>query len=197
MSTLKQFGAPLALALSLIAVPTYAASLVSTADLNGDGVPDRVVLASPPETTIVVRVSGSEPQILKASGAVTQVVMVDVDGDGDLDLASFGPGSNLIIWLNIDSHGRFESAKKRPGPQGFALSRNLIVSSSDHCGGLPVASPTSVGRPAHLASVHTIVPPFDYRFRFAGFLPGSPIDTARTGVSRAPPFNRGIANLYS
>src|SRR5438552_2207604 len=93
--TLKHVGGPLALALSLIAVPTYAASVVSTADLNGDGVPDRVVLASPPETSIVVRLSGSEPQTLNTPDVVIQVIVADVDGDGDLDLASLGPQQNL------------------------------------------------------------------------------------------------------
>lgn len=101
------------------------------ADFNGDGVLDAVVLPRPPETNIVIHISGSMPQILKCSGRVISVVAADVDHDGDLDLSALSDRRGLLVWLNKAGHGRFTALKKKHrAPRGFALSRRAQTSAT-------------------------------------------------------------------
>jgi len=102
----------LAAALCVSATPAHAAI---AADFNGDGVLDAVVLPRPPETNIIIHLSGSAPQILKLSGRIISVVAADVDHDGNLDLSALSEHRGLHVWLNKAGHGRFADAP-RAGP---------------------------------------------------------------------------------
>ena len=83
------------------------------ADFNGDGVPDRIVLPRPPETNIVVRISGAAPQVLKFPGHLLSIVAADVDHDGRLDLSALSEHRGVFVWLNKGGHGRFKALKRK------------------------------------------------------------------------------------
>jgi hypothetical protein len=187
---LKTFGAPLALTCSLFAVPAYAASGLPSVDFNGDGVPDRVELASRPGTTIVVRVSGSAPQTLHAPEDVTSVIAADIDGDGDLDLASLELHGDLIIWLNTDSDERFEPATKRQDTPGLTVSRTAVATPPDNRAGQPLASANTTGssRLSHVARQMAIDLPPNPGLLLPSFIVRRSLDANRLGVSRGPPF---------
>ena len=91
------------------------------ADFNGDGVLDAVVLR--PRNDIIVRLSGSAPQILKLSGRIISVVASDIDHDGHLDLSALSEHEGLHVWLNKAGHGRFAALQKHRAPRAFGFSR--------------------------------------------------------------------------
>ena len=134
----------LAAALCLTATPAHAAI---AADFNGDGVLDSVVLPRPPETNIVIHVSGSAPQILKLSGRIISVLAADVDHDGDLDLSALSERRGLHVWLNRAGHGRFAALKKHRAPRGFGLLRGAQATATEQRSDDPVASADQGGSP--------------------------------------------------
>jgi hypothetical protein len=117
-------------ALFCLAVQPAHASIV--ADFNGDGVLDAVILPQPPETNIVIHISGSAPQVLKLSARVISIVVVDVDHDGALDVSALSDRPGLLVWLNKAGHGRFAKLKKHHAPRGVGLSRGLQTTASEH-----------------------------------------------------------------
>ena len=110
------------------------------ADFNGDGVLDRVVLPHPPETNIVIQVSGSAPQVLKLSGRIISIVAADVDHDGDLDLSALSERRGVLVWLNKAGHGRFAALKKHRALRGFGFSRRVQTSATQPGDNTPAAS---------------------------------------------------------
>ena len=130
-------AASLAAALCVLATPAHAAI---AADFNGDGVLDAVVLPRPPETNIVVQLSGSAPQILKLSGRIISVVAVDIDHDGNLDLSALSEHRGLHVWLNKAGHGRFAALKKHRAPHGFDFSRASQAAATQQGHSDPLAS---------------------------------------------------------
>ena len=142
-SLVRKFGAvvaSLAAGLCLTAVPAYA---LIAADFNGDGVLDAVVLPRPPETNIVIHVSGSTPQILKLSGHVISIVAADVDHDGDLDLSALSDRRVLHVWLNKAGHGRFAALKKHRARRAFGLLRRSRTSATQPGDNAPASSDQS------------------------------------------------------
>ena len=130
-------AASLAAALCLSANPAHAAL---AADFNGDGVLDAVVLPHPPETNIIVRLSGAAPQILKLSGRIISVVAADIDHDGTLDLSALSEHRGLHVWLNKAGHGRFAALKKHRAPRGFDFSGAAEAAATEQGHSDPLAS---------------------------------------------------------
>jgi VCBS repeat protein len=95
--------------IGLLASPVHAAI---DADFNRDGVPDAVVLPRPPETNIVVRISGATPQVLHFPGGLVSIAAVDLDHDGNLDLTAVSAHRGVFIWLNNGGHGRLKALKR-------------------------------------------------------------------------------------
>jgi VCBS repeat protein len=116
-----------AVVISLLAALCLCADVAQAsimADFNGDGVLDAVVLPRPPETNLVIRVSGLTPQILKLSGRsgrLISIVAADIDHDGHLDLSALSERRGLLVWLNKAGHGRFAPLKKHRAPRSFAF----------------------------------------------------------------------------
>lgn len=107
-----------AAAIGLLASPAHAAI---NADFNRDGVPDAVVLPRPPETNIVVRISGATPQVLRFPGGLVSIAAVDVDHDGNVDLTAVSAHRGVFVWLNNGGHGRLKALKRRSRRHAVSL----------------------------------------------------------------------------
>jgi hypothetical protein len=96
-----------------------------SADFNGDGIPDRVILPRASETTIVVRVSGEAPQVLRFVGRLVGIVAADINHDGHVDLGALSERRGLFIWLNRGhaQRGRLKAVAQKPRMEPFGLSR--------------------------------------------------------------------------
>jgi hypothetical protein len=139
-----------ALALSVAAalcLTVNSAGAAIAADFNGDGVLDAVVLPHPPETNIIIHVSGSAPQTLKLSGRIISVVAADVDHDGDLDLSALSESRGLHVWLNKAGHGRFAALKKHRAARGFGFLLEAQATAAGRRSDDPVASSDQGGSP--------------------------------------------------
>lgn len=181
-----------ALVTSLTAALCFAANPLHAsiaADFNGDGVLDAVILPRPPETNIVIRVSGSAPQTLKLSGRLISVVAADVDHDGDLDLSALSERRGLLVWLNKAGHGRFAALKKHRAPRSFGFSAGSQTSGTPPEGGAPAAPSDQRGVPDADGSRADPVfeAPLGDRTVPALFSTSSP-DLGKSTAPRGPPF---------
>ena len=105
---------------SLYSIPTNDAVYVTTADLDGDGIPDLIVLGggqfstkqtvnlflsgspngfAPPEIGTV----GTPNEILGPGEYGTEVIVADANGDGKNDLLVYEPSQGLTVLLNQGS----------------------------------------------------------------------------------------------
>ena len=183
----RRFGAvviSLAAALCLCADAAHASIM---ADFNGDGVLDRVVLPRPPETNIVIQISGSAPQVLKLSGRIISIVAADIDHDGSLDLSALSERRGVLVWLNKAGHGRFAALKKHRAPRGFGFSRRAQTSATQPGDNTPAAS-TDQGSPdadAPRAGPAFEAPPGGYTV--PALISRSPADLGKSTAPRGPP----------
>jgi hypothetical protein len=177
-------------AVCLFAAPARAAL---DADFNGDGIPDRVVLPRPPETNIVVRLSGAAPQVLRFFDRVISVVASDVDHDGDLDISALSERRGLFIWLNHGMRGQrahFKPLKRKSRTHDLSIgSKGLLASAPED----PQNGPAATGpdddrdRLAQAEPVTHEVTQQPSHERPTPFCPALPVDRAGASGSRAPP----------
>jgi hypothetical protein len=125
MRSLRRCLRALLLALPvLLAAPAAAAAQTLTADVNGDGVHDRIETRRA-SAELVVRLSNREPaQHLRVFGSVLDIVLTDVDGDGDSDLvvtARIRRRVHVFVWTNA-GRGKFVSRIPKP-PKSLACHR--------------------------------------------------------------------------
>jgi len=96
--------------------PSTAAAQTLTADVNGDGVRDRIETRRA-AAELVVRLSNREPaQHLRFSGSILDVAVTDVDSDGYSDLVATTTGRRhlrVFVWTNA-GRGKFVSRLPRP-----------------------------------------------------------------------------------
>ena len=179
-----------AAAVCLLASPANAAI---DADFNGDGVLDRVVLPRPPETNIVVRVSGGAPQVLRFYDRIISIVAADVNHDGEIDLSALSERRGVFIWLNKGkaANGHLKTLKRKHPKRGFSLITGGPLASAPGSG---PSSPSPTGtsddrdRPAHHENIT-----HELSERPATETPSPsvpPLLDHRSGASpsRAPPF---------
>jgi len=143
----REFGAVACALVTALCLSAGVAQAAIVADFNGDGVLDAVVLPRPPETNIVIHISGSAPQILKLSGHLLAIVASDVDHVGTLDLSALSDRRGRVVWLNKAGHGRFAALKKHRGPRGFVFSRRVHTSATQPGDNIPAASGDQGGVP--------------------------------------------------
>ena len=177
-------------ALCLLAAPAEAAL---EADFNGDGVLDRVVLPHPPETNIVVRVSGGAPQVLKFHDRIISIVATDVNHDGEIDLSALSERRGVFIWLNKGkaANGHLKTLKRKHHRRGFSLNTGGPLASapgSRSSSSNAAGASDDRGRTAH--DEHTT---YELSWRPATdrpspAVPALPDRRAGASASRAPPF---------
>jgi hypothetical protein len=184
----RRFAAVVAAFAAVLCLCADAAHASIRADFNGDGVLDAVFLPRPPETGIVIQISGSAPQVLKLSGRVIAVVAADVDHDGNLDLSALSERRGLLVWLNKAGHGRFAALKKHRAPRGFGFSRRAQTSATQPGDNAPAASSDQGGIPdadAPRAGPAFRAPPGGYTL-LTLFSTSSP-DLGNSTAPRGPP----------
>ena len=117
MRSLRRCLSGLLFAIPLWALaPSTAAAQTLTADINGDGVRDRIETRRA-TGELVVRLSNREPaQHLRFSGSILDVAVTDVDSDGYSDLVATTTGRRhlrVFVWTNA-GRGKFVSRLPRP-----------------------------------------------------------------------------------
>jgi hypothetical protein len=114
----------------LVCGPRAVAAQVVVADLNGDGVGDRIE-AGPSGAELVVRTSHRHrAQRLRLPERVVRVVVGDINRDGRADIIATTRRAGIFVWLN-SGRGRFHSA--RPVPAALPYWRH--DRSADHAPG--------------------------------------------------------------
>jgi hypothetical protein len=94
-----------ALLATLILSSAASAQLVH-ADLNGDGIRDRVDIGAHSAGLTVHTSNSAHPQQLSSPERIVRFGAADIDRDGDPDLVASTTRLNLSIWIN-NGHGRF------------------------------------------------------------------------------------------
>ena len=118
MRSLRRCLSALLFAVPLWALaPSTAAAQTLTADINGDGVRDRIEARRAP-AEIIVRLSNLEPaQHLRFSGSILDIAVTDVDADGNTDLVATTTGRRhvrVFVWTNA---GRGKLVTRAPKPR--------------------------------------------------------------------------------
>jgi hypothetical protein len=102
-----------------------AAAQTLTADINGDGVRDRIEARRAP-AELVVRLSNLEPaQHLRFSGSILDIAVTDVDADGNSDLVATTTGRRhvrVFVWTNA---GRGKLVTRAPKPRDSLVCHRL------------------------------------------------------------------------
>jgi hypothetical protein len=94
-----RLSAVVLLAIGTILVPAARADALHI-DFDGDGIPDRIDVASPSTELVVLLSKTPGLQRLAAGDLIVRLVVADVDRDGDPDLLATTHRTGLQIWIN-------------------------------------------------------------------------------------------------
>lgn len=168
---LRRFVYPAVIAMAVTCVLTWRPAYFAAAaarpclrsvwgDLDGDGRPDEVFIGHRGDTSsIEVLESGPRGgQTLSTDSATSSVIVVDIDGDGDLDVITASPAGSEL-WLN-DGHGVFTPTRvpsqrsvSAPAAIDSAVLASLVAVTASPLGTEPVLSAhqriSSVRKPSH------------------------------------------------
>jgi hypothetical protein len=142
-------------AVPLAHLASRSAAVTVWGDLDGDGRPDEVVVHGHGGTdTIAFLLSSARSESWVSVGAeLSAVSMVDVDGDGDLDLITTSwAGSEL--WLN-DGHGIF-TLSTRSSSRTLSAPEALDPDCADHPFAVFPSPSAFVVRPAAYPASHAV-----------------------------------------
>ena len=126
MRSLRRGLRTLLLLIPFLGIAGAAAGQTFTADINGDGVRDRIETRRTP-AELIIRLSTREAvQHLRFSGSILNVVAIDIDADGDSDLVATTVGQRhvrVFVWTNA-GRGRFVS--HAPKPRDALVCKRLV-----------------------------------------------------------------------
>lgn len=136
---------------------------ITTADFNGDGLPDLATINSGDGTVTVLTGTGNDQfkgatyPIGPASGTGGEsIVAVDVNGDGYIDLVSGNRIENNVAVLQNNGNGTFQAAQQYPVPQGPAY---LATGDFHRTGKLDLAVTQQTGSSVTLLANNTLPTP--------------------------------------
>jgi hypothetical protein len=115
MACTRRYAAVALCALVAFVVPATAGAEPLRADLDGDGVHDRIAISRRPGV-LALRLSGARRSLyLRANDFIVRFVVADIDRDGDADVVAETRRSGLRFWINKGG-GRFalQSPHVRP-----------------------------------------------------------------------------------
>jgi hypothetical protein len=123
----------------ILALPVWlaapASAQVLTADVNGDGVRDRIETRRA-AAEIVIRLSSLEPaQHLRTAGSILDVAVADIDHDGDSDLIVTTAGRRhvrLVVWTNA-GRGKFVARAPRVSRACHRLGHRRLTTPARPC----------------------------------------------------------------
>jgi hypothetical protein len=177
----------IALLVTLVSGTRTVAAQVVLADLNGDGIRDRIE-AGPNGAELVIHTSHRHrTQRLRLPDRVVRVVVGDIDRDGRADIIATTRRAGIVVWLN-SGRGRFRSAE----PAGRSLPYWHHNRSADNSPGS-----TATDDDVDVVSIATLATRTDTQVesRLSPFLPSRvSVRTrhARPRVSRGPPADAGL-----
>jgi hypothetical protein len=101
-----------------------AAAQVVLADLNGDGICDRIEAVGAGGELVVHTSNRRHPQRLRLPDRLERIVVGDINRDGRADIIATTRRSGLVVWIN-SGRGRFRSSAppRAPAPD-LRSSRN-------------------------------------------------------------------------
>src|SRR5690606_7830242 len=104
---------------------------LAAGDVNGDGVEELLVVSGIGNTSFTIYDSaGTEIAALDLDGTVSDAQLVDIDGDGDADLAALSEThSTFVTWIN-DGAGSFGET-----PVEYEVERGPVAFQTDDVDG--------------------------------------------------------------
>jgi hypothetical protein len=90
----------------LMAGAHRAAGQVVLADLNGDGIRDRIEVTAAAGELVVRTSPSSHAQRLRTPGRLERVIVSDINQDGRIDIIATTGRSGVVVWVN-SGRGRF------------------------------------------------------------------------------------------
>jgi hypothetical protein len=190
MRSLRHGLRTLLVAIPFLGIAAAVGAQTLTADLNGDGLRDRIETNRAP-AELVVRLSNREPpQHLALAGAIVKLLVTDVDADGDADVVAATAGARhvrMIVWTNT---GRGKLVSRGPRPRDSLECKRLGRShrrltspdrpfpDEDLCGDAPsllvLSSIGLHGRPMASEPLYTADEPLVARLRYDRRSPRGP-----------------------
>lgn len=186
LAYVRRYAAAALCGLFAVVLPAAAGAETLRADLDGDGVHDRIELTRRPGL-LTVSLSGTRRSLqLAANDSIVRFVVGDIDRDGDSDVVAETRHSGLRFWIN-KGRGRFAAQSQHLRPRAIrAHHPRPIVRGVE----VPRDDDRALNDPNHLLAV--LSPPLRDALRAAGPMTtppsAAPPDfTHRGTAARGPP----------
>lgn len=114
----RQYAAAALCSLFAVVLPAAAGAETLRADLDGDGIHDRIELTRRPGLLTVSLSCTRRSLHFAANDSIVRFVVGDIDRDGDSDVVAETGHSGLRFWIN-QGHGRFAAQSQHLRPRAI------------------------------------------------------------------------------